>query len=81
MEKAETGMWLKSLFPIHKVGETTLHVLPPDELQWRRIIVHVEDEEFSSREAIELLRRQNEGIQSKDCTDVRYSESKGATST
>lgn len=60
-------MWLKSLFPAHKVEESTLNMLPPKELpRQHTVVVHVKDEEVSAREAIEFLDRQKKSFQSEE---------------
>lgn len=78
----ETEEWLRSLTSELKINGIELRALRVDELPRRhRIVVHVEDPTIPVKEALELLDRQNVGIQSPDWVIAKGSESRDATST
>lgn len=66
------------MFLVNNVEDTTLRMLQTGDLPNRhRVIVHVKYEEVFVRDAVDLLGRQNEGIQSEDWIIVWGSESSG----
>ena len=79
---AETEGWLRSLTSVLEINGVRLRAVQLDELPRRhRVVVHVEDPRMPVKEAIELLDRQNEGLQAADWVVARGSESRDATST
>ncbi|KAK0072647.1 hypothetical protein PV325_011046, partial [Microctonus aethiopoides] len=61
----ESGMWLKSLFSVNKIGGRLIRVVQPEELPKRhRVVIHV-DEVVSARQATALMDRQNPGLNAK----------------
>ncbi|THK33074.1 putative odorant receptor 98b [Diachasma alloeum] len=58
-----TGNWLKSLFPESKISGHTIHVVSLSERPKKhRVVVHVEDPEITSQEALCFLEKQNKGL-------------------
>lgn len=78
----QSGNWLKSLSCDLKLGESSLRVLPLNELPKRyRVVVHVEEPDVSAEEALRLLCKQNAGLATSDWIVIRESKSKNATNT
>ncbi|XP_071572498.1 uncharacterized protein [Temnothorax nylanderi] len=78
----ETEGWLRSLTSAIDLNGVRLRALRLDELPRRhRVVVHVEDPKMPVKEAIELLDRQNKGLQAANWVVARGSESRDAAST
>lgn len=78
----QSGNWLKRLSSDLKLGESSLRVLPLDELPKRhRVVVHVEEPDVSAEEVLRLLCKQNADLATSDWIVIRGSKSRDATNT
>nr|XP_012215701.1 PREDICTED: LOW QUALITY PROTEIN: uncharacterized protein LOC105668094 [Linepithema humile] len=73
--------WLKSLSSDIKIGETSLCVMPIDELQKRhRMVVHIEESDITTEETLKFLRLQNTGLTTSDWIVTRSSKKRDSKS-